>query len=63
MEEFEELVERLKREGWRQQNAGSIYLNGRIGTNFVKDGAMLSVSLDFWPDEEVIEQHFTEVDE
>jgi len=62
MREFEKLVERLKREGWRQQNAGSVYLNGRIATNFVKDGAMLSVTLDYWPDEELVEEHFGEAD-
>ena len=63
MNEFERLVERLKRDGWKQQEAGSIYINGTIGTNFIKKGEVLSISLDYWPDEEIVEQNFGEVDE
>ena len=61
MNEFEKLVEWLKKDGWKQQEAGSIYMNGTIGTNFIKNGEVLSVSLDYWPDEEVVEEIFGEV--
>jgi hypothetical protein len=56
--EFEKLVERLNKDGWKQQSAGSNYIDGTIGTSFIKNGRVLSVSLDCWPDEEVVEQLF-----
>jgi len=58
MKEYDKLVKRLKKDGWQQQSAGSNWINGNISTNFVKNGMVLSVSLDFWPDDDIIEQLF-----
>ena len=39
------IVELAKEHGWKQQNSGMIGISGSIGTNFYKDGKVLTVSI------------------
>ena len=57
---IEQIVEQLKAEGWRLQHSGIIYLNGSLGTNLLKDGEVLSLQLELYPDEEIVEQEWPE---
>ena len=42
---FNKIVELAKEHGWKQQNCGMIGISGSIGTNFYKDGKILTVSI------------------
>jgi len=42
---FNNIVELAKEHGWKQQNCGMIGISGSIGTNFYKDGKVLTVSI------------------
>ena len=55
---FTKLVKQLLDEGWRMQTAGVMYLNGEHATNLMKDGEMMHVSLNSWPDQEFIRKTF-----
>lgn len=52
---FNNLKKILKKEGWKEQYSGEIYVNGTLGTNFWKDGQVLHLSLDLYADEELLE--------
>ena len=54
------LIEQLKSEGWKVQREGVVYLNGTLGTNLYKDGEVLHISQEFYPDEELIEDLWPE---
>jgi hypothetical protein len=56
----EQLVQQLVADGWKQQRCGTVYINGTMGTNLLKDGQLLSVQQDFFPDEEFLEQEWDE---
>jgi hypothetical protein len=56
--EVERIVERLKAEGWKEQRSGMIYINGTLGTNLLKDGELITVQQEFYPDEEFVEQEW-----
>ena len=57
---IEQIVEQLKAKGWKLQQSGIIYLNGSLGTNLLKDGEVLSLQLELYPDEEIVEQEWPE---
>ena len=42
---FNKIVELAKERGWKQQNCGRIGICESIGTNFYKDGKVLTVSI------------------
>jgi hypothetical protein len=42
---FNKIVELAKERGWKQQNCGMIGICESIGTNFYKDGKVLTVSI------------------
>jgi hypothetical protein len=42
---FNKIVELAKAHGWKQQTCGMIGISGSIGTNFYKDGQVLSISI------------------
>lgn len=42
---FNKIVELAKEHGWKQQTCGMIGFSGSIGTNFYKDGQVLSISI------------------
>ena len=57
---FEEIIRLAKKRGWKQQECGIAGLSGNIGTNFKKDGKVLTVSVAeeesmTYPDEDEIE--------
>ena len=52
----ERIVEQLKKDGWKEQNSGMVYINGTLGTNLLKDGEIISMSQEFYPDGEFVEQ-------
>ncbi len=56
--EAEKLIERLKSEGWKEQISGTIYLNGSLGTNLLRNGEVVTIQQEFLPDEEFIEQEW-----
>jgi hypothetical protein len=56
--EVERIVERLEAEGWKEQMAGMTYINGTLGTNLLKDGVVITVQQEFFPDEDFIEQEW-----
>ena len=55
---IEKIVEQLKAEGWQEQRSGMVSLNGSLGTNLLKDGEVLSLQLQLYPDEEIVEQEW-----
>ena len=60
---FDKIVELAKAHGWKEQNCGVIVISGSIGTNFYKDGEVLSVSIVeeghiTYPDEDEIKEMF-----
>ena len=56
--EVERIVERLEAEGWKQQQSGMMYINGMLGTNLLKNGAVLTIQQEFHPDQEFLEQEW-----
>jgi hypothetical protein len=52
----EKIISVLVREGWKIQKAGINYVNNTIGTNLYKDGEVITVQQEFYPDEELIQQ-------
>jgi len=56
--EVEIIVERLEAEGWKQQMACMTYINGTLGTNLLKNGQLITVQQEFYPDEDFIQQEW-----
>ncbi len=56
----EKLIQQLKAEGWQEQRSGTCYVNGTIGTNLLKDGQVITVQQEFYPDEEFLEQEWAD---
>lgn len=56
--EAEKLIERLKSEGWKEQVSGTIYSNGTVATNLLKNSEVVTIMQQFFPDEEFIEQEW-----
>ena len=56
--EAEKLIERLKSEGWKEQVSGTIYINGTLGTNLLRNGEVITIQQVFFPEEEFIEQEW-----
>jgi hypothetical protein len=50
------IIAQLKAEGWKEQQSGTTYINGTIGTNLLKDGEVITVQQEFYPDQEFLEQ-------
>ena len=58
--EIERLTAKLKKKGWKVQKAGMFYTNGTLATSLFKDGEVLSIQQDIYPDEEFIEEQWPE---
>lgn len=56
--EAEKLIEKLKSEGWKEQESGTIYSNGTVATNLLKNSEVVTIMQQFFPDEEFIEQEW-----
>ncbi len=56
--EVEKIVERLKADGWQEQLAGMTYVNGTLGTNLLKNGQVITIQQEFYPDEEFLKQEW-----
>ena len=56
--EAEKLIEKLKYEGWKEQESGTIYSNGTVATNLLKNSEVVTIMQQFFPDEEFIEQEW-----
>ena len=56
--EAEKLIEKLKSEGWKEQVSGTIYINGSLGTNLLRDGEVITIQQEFFPDEEFLEDQW-----
>ena len=54
----EKLIEKLKSEGWKEQISGTSYINGSLGTNLLRNGEVITIQQEFFPDEEFIEQEW-----
>jgi len=60
---FEKIIELAKQQGWEEQKCGRTGFSGNVGTNFYKDGKVLTVSIVeegsmTYPDEEEIKEMF-----
>ena len=55
---FDEIKEMLIAKGWKEQLSGEVYINGTIGTNFLKNGEVITIQQELFPDEEFIEQEW-----
>jgi len=53
-----EIVDRLKKEGWKEQKSGPFYINGTMTDCLMKAGEVLVIQQEFCPDEEFIEQEW-----
>ena len=63
---FDKIINLLKRDGWKQQVGGMTGFSGSFGTNFYKDGKVLSISIVeeghmVYPDEDELTKMFGEV--
>ena len=56
--EAEKLIEKLKSEGWKEQVSGTIYSNGTVATNLLKNSEVVTIIQQFFPDDEFIEQEW-----
>jgi len=56
--EAEKLIERLKSEGWKEQESGTIYSNGTIATNLFKNSEVITIIQSLFPEEEFIGQEW-----
>jgi hypothetical protein len=50
------VVQRLKSEGWRVQRWGMVCLNGTLATSLLKDGQVIRLSQDLYPDQEEVKE-------
>jgi len=62
---FEKIVQLAKKHGWKEQGCGVTGICGSLGTNFYKDGKVLTVSIVeeghmTYPDEDEIRELFGE---
>ena len=60
---FYEIIHLAKEQGWKQQGCAITGISGSIGTNFYKDGKVLTVSLTeeghmTYPDEDELKEMF-----
>lgn len=60
---FKKIVELVEEHGWKQQNCGMTGISGSIGTNFYKDGKVLTVSIVeeghmIYPDDDELKEMF-----
>ena len=60
---FEKTIELAKKQGWIQQSCGICGISGSVGTNFYKDGKVLTVSMVeeghiTYPDEDELKEMF-----
>jgi len=60
------IIKIIEQYGWKQQSCGISCLNGSNGTNFYKDGEVLSVSIIkegqmTYPDEDELKEMFGEI--
>lgn len=62
-EMYEQLKELLRKDGWVEQRGGEGYMNGESGTNFMKNDAMIGISYNPMPDEEVLDDLFGSEDD
>jgi hypothetical protein len=53
--DYDKMKQQLKKKKWKEQSAGEIYSQGEFSTNFIKDGIIIHVSCNTWPDEETID--------
>ena len=63
---LKKIIKIVKKHGWKQQTCGVTGFNGSIGTNFFKDGEVLSVSIIkeghmTYPDEDELKEMFGEL--
>ena len=56
----EQLIEQLKAEGWKEQQSGTCYTSGTVGSNLLKDGQVITVQQELYPDEDFLEQEWPE---
>ena len=56
--EAEKLIEKLKSEGWKEQESGTIYINGTLATNLLRNGEVITIQQSLFPEEEFIEQEW-----
>ena len=54
----EKLIEKLKSEGWKEQVSGTIYINGTLGTNLLRNGEVITIQQSLFLDGEFIEQEW-----
>jgi len=52
------IIAQLKAEGWKEQLSGITYINGTLGTNLLKDGEVITIQQEFYPDQEFLEQEW-----
>ena len=60
---FDEIVQLANEHGWKQQACGITGISGCVGTNFYKDGKVLTVSITekghmIYPDEHELKEMF-----
>ena len=63
---FEKIIQLAKEHGWKEQTCGITGFSGSFGTNFFKDGKVLSVSVVekrnmIYPDEDELKEMFGEL--
>jgi hypothetical protein len=49
---WQKIIKILKDDEWTEQRDGAVYFNGEFATNFGKDGEIIHVSWNNYPDEE-----------
>ena len=60
---LKKMIKHAKKYGWKQQTCGLTGISGSLGTNFYKDGKVLSISIVeegnmIYPDEDELKEMF-----
>ena len=54
----ERVISQLLKDDWKMQKAGLSYINGTLGTSLFKNGEVVTIQQEFYPDEEFVAQEW-----
>ena len=55
---MENVVEQLKKEGWKEQQSGIDFFNGMLSVNLMKNSEVMSIQYDFYPEQRFIKDNW-----
>ena len=52
------VVKQLKKKGWKEQQSGIDFFNGMLSVSLIKDGEVMSIQYDFYPEQWFIQDNW-----